>query len=84
MYSLLQPLYNDDDPEEQGVRTSERTNLTCSDLLPSDLIEAIISTLKLVINRHSDLQEVIARKLQKDLILIDRLSKGTDKKSKFV
>ena len=66
------------------MRTSERTNLTCSDLLPSDLIEAIISTLKLVINRHSDLQEVIARKLQKDLILIDRLSKGTDKKSKFV
>ena len=51
LYSMLQPLYNDDDPEEVGVRTSERTNLTCSDLLPPDLIQAIISTLTLVINR---------------------------------
>ena len=78
LYSLLQPLYNDDDPEEIGVRTSERTNLTCSDLLPSDLIEAIICTLKLVINRHVDLQQIIAKKLQKDLLLVDRLSKGTE------
>ena len=63
LYSLLQPLYNDEDAEEDGVRTSERTNMTCADLLPPNLIEATLSTLKLCLNGKEKLQEIIARKL---------------------
>ena len=58
--------------------------MTCADLLPPNIIEATLATLKLCLNGKEQLQEIIARKLQKDLMLVDRLSRNVDKKSKFV
>ena len=84
MYSLLAPLYNDEDETDDGVKTSERTNLTCADLLPPNIIEATLCTLKLCLNGKENLQEIIAHKLRKDLILLDRLSKDVPRKSRFV
>ena len=63
LYSLLAPIYNDEDLDDDGVKTSEQTNMTCADLLPANIIEATLCTLKLCLNGNDGLQEVIAFKL---------------------